>query len=434
MISEESVILILALAIYCAAFGIVIARANKIATLYLGMFIPLFIGIPLIDNIVIGRNMFHPEAVLGSINEARHYITYALLCLGSGCVFITLLLFLPRGSITDPLLAKQTIEKIAPQWPKNIALTVFVIGILTFASAAGTGGLSLNTFAILWSGGRFEYFDNPEFSGLKYNVALYFMTAIGVFAFFDRLSNFRPISLSVIAYTLVALLTIILGARQWLLLVFSGWIGSLLIRKVKSRVRLLLYLASGTCILITWQLARSLRTGETASIEDLGRILATGDASYFYYASLEAIRQFYDFDVSYYFYAVRNLAFFYLPSELLQGLKTQDLSVYFASFFSSDASRAGNYPPGYIGLLLLNFDFIGPVMFVYIICILLIALSRKLSPILLAVYIAILPYLLLQMFRGSLGGVYVLIFLCILFQCILTIKKIANLASKIDTK
>jgi len=48
----------------------------------------------------------------------------------------------------------------------------------------------------------------------------------------------------------------------------------------------------------------------------------------------------------------------------------------------------------------------------------------------LAVYLATLPYLLLQMFRGSLGGVYVLIFLCIFFQTIDLIRKFVIFSSK----
>ncbi|MFK5949392.1 MAG: hypothetical protein QM500_11570, partial [Methylococcales bacterium] len=130
--------------------------------------------------------------------------------------------------------------------------------------------------------------------------------------------------------------------------------------------------------------------------------------SYFYYSSLESIRQYLLNDVLFFANIYRNLVFILLPTEWTFGLKQQDLSYLFAfAYESSSDVRGGNYPPGLLGMFVLNFGAFG-ILFIGLPLLLFIRIVEGLNPKGIA-YMVIgssFIFLTLQLFRGTLLGIY----------------------------
>ncbi len=85
-------------------------------------------------------------------------------------------------------------------------------------------------------------------------------------------------------------------------------------------------------------------------------LIEKGDISYFYRASLEAIKFNVADDLLYPFAVVRRMIFMFIPSDWSLGLKPEGIAAMFSDELQAgDEYRRGNMPPGFIGLFVLSF-------------------------------------------------------------------------------
>src|ERR1051325_4114041 len=91
-------------------------------------------------------------------------------------------------------------------------------------------------------------------------------------------------------------------------------------------------------------------------------LIESGDLSYFYRATLEAINQNLNQDVLIPFALARRVVFFFIPAPYSNGLKVEDISAIFSDVVGGeDLLRRGNMPPGLYGLFVLSFGWLATV-------------------------------------------------------------------------
>ncbi len=326
--------------------------------------------------------MYHPESVKGEINELSFYYIYAVLNLiFSIAVVVVSRVRVPfvslksnnknkavSNNVKTDCFYKESVIKFNMQdflfFLRRCFGVVFVAGVFVYFYSLGYA--LINPFAYVLNvikNGRMAHFANDGFSVLLINVSFYMMASVAVFAYLDyKLKRCKSVFSYLIIF-LVALWTVSSGGRQFLIMYASGYIYGRFEERTLFKGHFLLISFMLGFLLIVWQVLRKaifLGSTESLNVEGLFFVFLQGDFSYFYYSSLEAVRHFYDDGLIYFGNFYRNLLFLVLPTEWTFGLKQRDLSSLFSVAYQSDVSiRGGNYPPGLIGLFVLNFGWFG---------------------------------------------------------------------------
>lgn len=388
----------------------------------------LFCLVPIVNGVIFGAYMYHPEAVDGAIEDVFIFNLYSISSLLFVLFFVFVFyLFGRRGNNSNALI----IEKTIPLKAFFLFGLVFLTGFILFLYSTGFSGHILSIIIDLFNNSRMAYFANDNYNSLLQVLSFYLMAIIAIYSYLDHFNKYPFKILSIFVYSALIVFTVSTGSRQFLILAFSGFFFSYYhsIRSTKELLRLTIV---ALVLLLTLFMLQFLRSVNFAidrldlNVDLLIRLFSRGDLSYFYYSSLEAIRQYVDNGMSFYGNIYRNLFFFYLPTEWTFGIKQRDLSILFSTAYQSDVTnRGGNYPPGLIGLFFMNFGVFGFFLAGwFIVGVVVLADRLRSRSVFYSCFGSLLVFWVLQTFRGTLLGFYQLLAVCIMVYIVLIVFKL----------
>lgn len=125
-----------------------------------------------------------------------------------------------------------------------------------------------------------------------------------------------------------------------------------------------------------------------------------------------------------------------MPTDWTFGIKVRDLSSLFAFAFESGVDfRSGNYPPGLIGLFVLNFGWFGFFLVGSFLLFVGVFIERFINNgLVLVVFYANILFWVLQIMRGTLMGYYIFMFQLIVLCLFLLSKKLVSYRNKVLIK
>lgn len=252
----------------------------------------------------------------------------------------------------------------------GIAAGIVIAGALLFVHSTRMGVVDLLVAT------RFAWIAEGTFSVFWLTVSSYLLALAGAFSYHVRVGKSKTHLLNVAGFAAIVLVGMMTKDRKWVIYLLSGWLAGSYERSGRrlfiSR-RSASMLATLFCVLVVSQFIRDVLVravfGETIVLADeLARwgtsLIETGDISYFYRASLEAIHQNLNRDFVVWFALPRRLVFFFLPTNLSGGLKVEDIAAIFSDVVDGgDSLRRGNMPPGLFGLFVISFGWF-PSLFV----------------------------------------------------------------------
>lgn len=365
----------------------------------------LFSFIPSLHMIANGLYVSHPESVSGPISDPFYFQLYSILNLiFSLNVFLVMILSKKRINL------KFEVDAVifSSKYLLSIAFVFFTGFVVCFYSTGFYTGSLLSIHDGIVAGGRMSWFKNAGYNSFLMNLSFYLMSVSCFYSFLDMVTGFKHKIASLVVYGGVILVTVYLGNRQFLILMLSGWVFGYFVSERFSFKNIAATSLVFLVILISWQVfRRGLLQGASVRIEDFYEVLLRGDLPYFYMSSLEAIR--FSISEGKYFIAnfYSNIAFIFIPSDFTYGLKQKDLSYLFSVAYTGwGDTRSGNYPPGYIGMMYLNFGSFGAFLLGLPIVIFLRSIEFSKSEFLRLIFSATSIFIYLQLFRGTLLGIY----------------------------
>jgi hypothetical protein len=383
------------------------------------LFILLFVLVPLINSLISYNYVEQEASVLGPITSSQVFLTFSIYCVLTS--FIGFIFSLLSVKQSDRCVEVGPFKDSQAKTVLNITALGQLTGALLFLLS--TGYDSLNPIIIAQNiilGGRFSYWTNEGHNQLLMTLSHYFNHCCVLYFFYDVRFKSPSWLRTGCVCILVVLMVVLTGARGWLIAAMSGGVmAALMYRKVSMRSSLVLGV-SVTCFMIAFQIIRRSWSTEF-ELDEILVVLIQGDMSYFYFASLEAIRQF-DLGAMFYpFNFLKQLVFLPIPHEYTFGLKERDLPMLFESAYHYDfMTREGNFPPGLFGVFVLNFGVLGSVLgpLIYFSFINYVDSANRRRGVILEAFMAIAIMLVLQLFRGAMMGFYFWFFLTIVLFCI----------------
>jgi hypothetical protein len=247
------------------------------------------------------------------------------------------------------------------------ASVLLVLGCALFVYSTGM------TFRELANASRFAWYQQEGFSVFWLLVSHYLAALAAVYAYALKVATSRRWRLLAAAALAATVLQGLLSKdRKWLIFLVSGWLAGhyeLSGRKVRLTARRAGVLVAMFALLLASQFLRDVLTrywlGEQVVLSDeIARwqvaTLQTGDISYFYRATVEALHQNIHNGFLVPLGVLRRHLFFFLPVGYSGGLKVEDLSATFADLVEhGTAARRGNMPPGLFGLFVISFGWLG---------------------------------------------------------------------------
>lgn len=391
----------------------------------------LFCFVPLCNFYLNGYYVYHPEAVYGPIADQSLFEIYSLINLHFSfliLIFIAPFIFIRKQTVC--------VDASGLSLFRHISAVMVVVGFFVYLYSLGFKGFNPVSLALeAYSSGRMAHFKNPGYSPLLMNISLYLMSFSSVFFYISFRKEYRYSFLSFIVLLVVVAFTFIAGGRQALMLFVSGLFAALYFGRASSSFGIFVVAVVSGCILVLLQFFRA-RTGEQLDLDVILRLLTVGDLSYFFYASLEAIRQFEYYDVGFVGSFYRNLLLIFMPTDWTFGIKVRDLSSLFAFAFESGVDfRSGNYPPGLIGLFVLNFGWFGFFLVGSFLLFVGVFIERFINNgLVLVVFYANILFWVLQIMRGTLMGYYIFMFQLIVLCLFLLSKKLVSYRNKVLIK
>lgn len=417
---------------------------NYFQSSFLFVYITLFCFYPIVQNLFLGNKMYHPEAVKGEIKDLVYYYIYS--ALNISFTLAIMIVFQTRAPFSalfkkgkkdflnccqinnspesvlrsDDSVPTSQYVKFLIFLRKSYGL-VFVVGFFVYLFSLGYPLANpVSYISNIIKAGRMAHFSNEGLSLFFLNVSYYMMAAVAAFSYLDYKLNRSKSVLSFVVVFLIVLWMVVAGGRQFLIMYISGYIyGKFEDRSLFKWPFLSIGILFGF-LLIIWQVVRHaifLGSLDYIDLENIVAIFLQGDFSYFYYSSLEAIRHYYDDELIYLGNIYRNIIFLVFPTEWTFGLKQRDLSSLFSVAYDSYTDlRTGNYPPGLIGLFVLNFGWVG-WLFVGVPFLLLMKYLDSLPKEMVIKWLSgsVFLFFVLQFSRGTLLGVYQWVMLFILY-------------------
>ena len=386
-----------------------------VSAIAMGFFLIFFVLIPFFNSLLQYNYIEQTEAVLGPITSSTYFLTFSIYSV----------IFTSLGLIFSLILRKQNVdhEQFSPfqdhelKTVLNITALFQFIGLILFLSATGYQSLNLVEIAInIVDGGRFNYFKNPDYNELFMTLSHYFNHSCVLYFFFDIRSRTPSKIRTLLVSFMVILIVFFTGSRGFILSAISGAaMGIYLYRKMPIFISIVI----GSFILVFMIVFQIIRRSWSTDIgfDEIIEVLVQGDMTYFYAASLEALRQFHEGYQFYPFNFIRQLLFLPIPGEFTFGLKQADLPMLFEqSYHYNYEVRSGNFPPGLIGVFVLNFGLLGPVLgpLIFFIFVTYFDKCYKKRGFVSEAFLAVAFILVLQLFRGAMMGFYFWFFLSLM--------------------
>lgn len=328
------------------------------------IFFLLFVFVPLIYQIAYGPATSIRWDVEERLQSEQYYIIYGVLVLFSA--FWYFLLAIPslfRFSQSERSKTPKTLGLIRDD---GAVMRQLLLGLLVVAGVflyvAGTG-LSVDQII---GGGRFAHYREGTIIRPFLALGLYLVSLVAVYAYYDVRRGFDIKLLSVAVYGAVIAMIMLTGGRKWLVFALSGFLAGYYRRygKVPTGVLPIAGVGALVTLIFAWQFGRSVIWSSAGSFDAvvndffdrIPNLVLNGDLSYFYRASLEAIRENVSEGTFYPFALPLRIIFLPFPDEITFGLKPEGLPFLFAKDIGAiNASRVGNVPPGLFGLFVLSF-------------------------------------------------------------------------------
>jgi len=426
----SNIMLVLALMILgagLAAQGKDQVRRSPCSFFWGALFLVLFILFPLILNFFFGFAL----SIRGDLlTFEAGYIVYGLTVLVF-CLVYSFRVFLERGR--DPgvghLNRAESAEAkgwdvASPVEKQVFTLCGFMVPLGLMIYVKGTG-LSL---AELMIASRFEWYARETVSGVYLNLGMYSLGLISIFTYYDVRFGMPRKWLSFIVYGTILFTIFLSGGRKWLLFMASGGVVGFydshggtfpLTRKLATWLLvvggLVFMLQFGRAV--TWDDPASRERAAEAVVEVIPVLFVEGDATYFYRASLDAIRLNMEEGELYPLAIVRRILLLPFPDNWTGGLKPEGVPFLFSDKMDAgNEIRRGNMPPGLVGLFVLSFGWwLTPLLLFPLLVPLLGALDNLVkdhSGVLRNSFFASFPLASILLMRGSTGGIYILVFNC----------------------
>jgi len=336
------------------------------------------IVVPLLSNIFTGD--------LVSINKIRSYefitekypyVVYAVIIF-SFSVFYFIINFKKRQTKYYKF---HKINSTQPSGKLNLDKRIHKLtGVLSVAGVflfiEGTG-MSIPELLVA---SRFEWFGIDAFSPLLLNIGLYLISLIALYAYFDTKLCMPIKSLSFVVYAAILFMIFVAGGRKWILFIASGALGAYYERsggQLKVTKKIIFAASLVLFFAFSWQYYRAINWSTNLSISTVihdfflksPELFLKGDITYFYRASLEAIKLNIQDKLLFPIALIRRLVLLPFPHSWTMGLKPEDFAIMFSDVIGGgSALRRGNMPPGIIGLFALSFGWFitaisfGPIM------------------------------------------------------------------------
>lgn len=337
---------------------------NFATSVFLLCYVPLFCVYPLIGRLLSDGAISIDTRNAATLTDPHIYYvyqTYNLLIL-TGCLIVTLI---SKPQI-DPRAEAQPKRYRSP-FPPVWLLACMGLGIYLYVYSTGLSVLELLTAS------RFEWFLNENYSSLMSVIASYIIALAPALVYLCARDERRM--LLVISLLMLIGYGVLSKDRKWLIFIASGLLAARYIRanlQVALRSRDVIWLTLLGVVLAFWQVARgTLFDFLVAGNSDLGsevpvmveRLLTRGDLPYYYNASVTAIHLNLNEGFSIPLGLLRRQLFFFLPADFSFGLKVEDISAIFSDAVEGgDNIRRGNMPPGFIGLLVISFEWWGGLL------------------------------------------------------------------------
>ena len=391
------------------------------------LFLLLFIVFPLVLNLFFGYGL----SIRGDLlTDEAGYIVYGLAILFFSLVY-TCSVFLGQGAHSHrevacrpPLHSRSAWQAANPMEKRVFTLCGILVPLGLLIYVRGTG-LSL---AELMVASRFEWFARETASGFFLILGMYTLGLVAIFIYYDVRFGLPRKWLSFLVYGTILFTIFVAGDRKWLLFMASGAAAGFYDARggafLQTR-KLAAGLALVGMLVFMLQFGRAVTWEDEASREKAGESVAEvipvlfveGDATYFYRASLDAIRLNMDDGVLYPLAIVRRVLLLPLPDTWTGGLKPEGIPFLFSDEFEAGSEiRRGNMPPGLVGLFVLSFGWkLAPLLMASLILPLLGALDRMVkqnSGPLRSACFASYPVAAILLMRGSTGGIYFMVFNC----------------------
>ncbi|MBF1801810.1 hypothetical protein [Alloalcanivorax profundimaris] len=301
----------------------------------------------------------------------------------------------------------------------------YALGVGVLAGGAvyifGTG-MSIKDLA---SAARFAWFAEGTVDSFYLNVGLYLFSLVAPYAYYDYKRGFPNKVLSILVYATILALISVSGGRKWVLFLMSGFLaghydmkGKIVVTKKTLAILLLCF-----AFLYAWQYGRNMSVEESENFlatlyersSENSELFRRGDTTYFYRASLEAIKLNDQEDILYPLAVIRRIIFLPIPESISYGLKPEGIPAMFAKDIgASNEARAGNMPPGIIGLFALSFGAIPGILFFPFFVILGLYIAnvyiKKSSSYARSVFFSYFIVTSVLVLRGSVGGIYFMVF------------------------
>lgn len=248
---------------------------------------------------------------------------------------------------------------------------LLVVGAVLFIHSSGM------SLADLLVAARFAWVDAAGFSPLGLNLSGYCIGVAATWAFAARREPKVSRALLLVGLGALLLNGLLTKDRKWIIYLLSGVAAGSFERQGRT-LRIppssLVWLGVIFAFLVISQFVRDVvfryAIGEQLILgQEFARratvLVETGDISYFYRASLEALHQNMHNGLLVPFALPRRILFFFLPSSWSGGLKVEDISAIFSDVVhGEDLVRRGSMPPGLFGLLVISFGWFASLFLV----------------------------------------------------------------------
>ncbi len=335
---------------------------NFCTSIFLMCFVPLFCIYPVIARFTVGGALPVEATLPSPLDDPFSYVVYQICCLA----IIIPIILINNKSYSVKNISRNEIDIAKPK-PREIYALLFAISIGIYYYIYSTG---LNVSELLIAS-RFSWFLNSNYSSTLYVVSTYLIALSPVLIYHGALNKKFRLTL-----VLLVLLLIFYGAlskdRKWLIFIASGIFAAVYIAngmRINISGKGLALILTLVSALAFWQVGRSvvfdaLVTGNsdigTSSSELATQLLTRGDFPYYYNASMTAIYMNLNAGFEIPLGIVRRQLLFFLPASYSFGLKIEDISALFSDALGAgDTLRRGNMPPGFFGLFVLSFGWIG---------------------------------------------------------------------------
>ena len=351
---------------------------NYATSIFVLAFVPLLCVYPVIARLAVGGAYTIESGTDYVIADPWAYVAYQAFCL---TILLTALATVPHKLVERPFRGWRDKYRSDPlELVTMIAIVAMSLILYVYSTGLSPGELLVAS--------RFEWFDSSSYSSSMFVISTYLL-ALSPVALLLALQEKKH---WLYAFAILALLVfygLLAKDRKWAVYILSAGFAYLYIKNgylIHIRKKVVIIVTIIIAILSLWQIVRGVLfsyvlTGVGDPLYDSQqlalRLLTRGDVPYYYNASVTAIDMNLNDDFLIPFAVLRRQLFFFLPADFSFGLKVEDISALFSDAIGAgDAIRRGNMPPGFFGLFVISFGWLGTLLSCALVTVALRALDR----------------------------------------------------------